>query len=146
MFGVMEKDKYIVILAKKINGKYSKIGQKKADPTKPTVAFKNNSYPVNYEQIIYRDGLKNYILIDIDNSQQLKEGDMFSQVPTTLIDSILAKSIVHQLTSRLNPSNWTGSIILIIMTMLAGIFIGYFIGNAFPMSQVQNMTGAVPAG
>lgn len=135
------KDKYVIILAKKINGRYSKIAQKKADPTQATVRYKGNSYPINYEQVLYRDGLKNYILIDVDNYQQVKDTEAFSQISASLIDSILARNIVSQLVTRLSPSTLSGSILLIVMSISIGILAGYFIGNVYPLSQIQNAIG-----
>jgi hypothetical protein len=140
MFGIMEKDKYIVIFAKKINGKYSKVGKKKAAAPQVAVPFKNKTYLINYDNILYRDGLKNYILLDVDNMEQI--GDkVISQIPPELIDTVLTKSVVHQLLVRLQPSGMGMiSIVLMLMTILAGIFIGYFIGNVIPYEQIANAT------
>lgn len=147
----LKKDKYIVIFVKKVNGRYSKIGKKKADPTQPVVKFKGSTYPISYEHVMYRDGQKNYIMVDVDwsgngdEANQEPSQNMLSQVSPQLLDAILSRGIVSQLVSRMSPASsnsFASSIAILAMALIAGVFIGYFLGSLFPIEYLQGIVGS----
>lgn len=143
------KDKYVAIIVKKVNGKYTEIKRKKVDPVKGVINFDNHTIPINFDNILYRKGLKNFILVDIDNYQQIKDSDkLINQFPSELLDIMLNKSVVKQLSLRLHPSNVnSGFIIFGILFLAVGILAGYFVGNMYPLESIKqavNQTGVLP--
>lgn len=127
------KKKYIVIFAKKMNGVYQKIGKKRIKPTDKVVTYENKTIPISFDSALYEDENKVMLLIDIDDLQ-IKSGEtLVNKVPYTLVKAIVKDKVVNQLISRLAPSGMGMiSVVLMLMTILAGVFIGYFLGSVMP--------------
>jgi hypothetical protein len=135
------KDQYIGVFLKMVGNIPSRIGSKKLNIQNSTISFKGKNFILNYADIFYRHGLKNYIFIDIEHGQ-IKRSDTQEALPMSdLVDLIVSKNIVGQLVSRLNAgTGFSASWVIMILLCVVGAVIGYFFGNAYPIEGVINAT------
>lgn len=136
--GLFWKKKYIVILARKMSGKYQEVGKKKnVKPTDTSITWEKKTIPVSFDSILYEDNNKTYIMVDVDTLQPVEGEAGVNKIPLKLVKAIVKDGVVHQLITRLGPSGLGLPLIMLLMTILAGVFIGYFLGSVMPYYQIQ---------
>lgn len=135
------KEKYIMIFLKNTNGIYADIKRLKTNPLKTVITFNTRTYPIDFNKIVYRNGLRNYLMIDADNGEQLSFADLKtveSNAKNELMDLILSKGIITQLISRLGGSKNNIPILLMILALIIGLGCGYAVGNIYTFEEVTN--------
>jgi len=138
VLGLFEKNKYQIIFLKKTGGVYDRIGKKKLNPKKDSITFgKEKTFPIDFQKIGYRSGTKSFIYVDIDKGQ-IDFSESTLPVPLMVIDTFVSKGILKNIISRLQTgNNQIMPIMVAIILLVAGVFIGYFIGNVLPFEQIR---------
>jgi len=98
------------------------------------VKFGKKLYFVDLSNPLYNDNGRKVFLVDKDSGQisrkDLNKGKI--KIDPEVLDSIVSKSIVRQLTDRMATGfNWN-TLMPIIMGLGIGLFIGYLMGKMIP--------------
>lgn len=123
------KKQYIAVLVVKEQGKYTVVKTKKITSTTDTVQFKNKkALKVNIDDPIYMNGRKLFYFFNYNTGQlSLRESVEKAEEPEVM-DMIINKKIVEQLTSNLLGIDFKAQLIYIGIGALAGIGFGYMAG------------------
>ena len=131
----MLKKKYIVIFLIKEHQSYTEIKRKRINPNSTEINFNNKSYPIMINLHSYSKGLKYYYFID--TTKKIKCQIFFnktkkdSDVSLEIIDMIISKHIVKQLTSNLTDSAFRTNLMYVLFGLLLGGCIGWIAGGFF---------------
>lgn len=139
---LFNKPKYYVILLKKNNNSYDVLKQRRIKDKElktNTVTYSNKSYLIDTSNIGYTKGIKHYIIIDTDKSQ-LTLLTQNTVITAEMIDKIMNKSLIGQITNALNTGTKTEltPVIIALITLFTGILLGYLIGNIYPFQELSN--------
>lgn len=125
-----KKKRYIAIFLIKEQNTYSIIGKKLFNPTTTPIQFRSNSYIVNPSIPTYSKGLKLLFFIDIKTKKQLLfEKNKGDNIDTEIVDLIMSKKIIKQLTSELGGIDYKMLIMYLVIGLVMGGMIGYIIGG-----------------
>lgn len=124
------KTKYFAIFVMEVNESYSFVKMKRINPIKRQVRYaKDKLFILQSERPTYINGLKVYYFFDLQCGQLLfnKTSDD-SLINSDIIDNIMCKNIVNQLTSSLMASKFTMNLVMMLFAGIFGGLIGYLIG------------------
>ncbi len=123
--------KYYVIFVNKSADAFEFLGRKRVHPNVNIIRYKiDNSHLIDISKPTYRNGLKKYYFIDIN------EGQLF-YVPTdvkydkALLDKMFKQGFFRVLTSSLMDKSMADSWIMRIVFLAFGVMIGFFIKGFF---------------
>lgn len=125
------KTKYFAIFVMEVNQSYSFVKMKRINPIKRKVRYsKDKLFILQSERPTYINGLKVYYFFDLECGQLLfnKTSDE-SIINSDIIDNIMCKNIVNQLTSSLMSNKFAMNLLQIIFGGIFGGLIGYLIGT-----------------
>lgn len=124
-----KRKKYIAIFLIKEQNTYTIVGKKFFDPTKESMEYKNNTYIFNHSIPTYSKGLKLLFFLDKDTKKQLLfVKNKNDNIDTEIIDLIMSKKIIKQLTSELGGVDFTSILLYVGVGLALGGMIGYIIG------------------
>ena len=119
------KVKHLAVFVLKKKGTYEIEKIKRFSPTKTTIRFRGGTYIPRTEDPTYTRGLKQFYVIDLKGKEHLsffKFNKSLAEDPK-LLDAIISRSIIGQLTANLGDGGWKLS--------LTTLFIGIALGGAF---------------
>ena len=149
------KKKYIAVFLIKENQTYNVIHTALFLPENPTVSYKNKAHLINIAFPTYVNGLKCYYLIEFEDLQLLiteKTNDKKSHLSNQktidnndrslmsleVIDAILVKNIIRQLTADLTNVKLKRTALMLLAMLILGLGIGipsgFIIGLYNPIS------------
>jgi len=126
-----KKKRYLAIFLIKEQESFTIIGKKLFNPNNSSVSYKGKAYIIQTDIHTYSKGLTHFYFIDMDTKQQLT----FSKQPesniidTELVDSILSRKIIKQLTSDLGKIDYRMIFFYLIIGLTIGGLIGFIIGK-----------------
>lgn len=122
--------KYFAIVCVRENDLQNIIGFKRIKPTDKSFSFKRKTFPICIEFPTYIKGKKVFYFFNYLDETQLLFNDTINKeiMNADIIDSILSKSIVNQLTANLNQK-WKVELPMLIFSMVFGGLIGYIIAS-----------------
>lgn len=150
------KKKYIAIFVVKEKDTFAYEGSKKLSPTSKTVKFKKGTYYVDIANHTYSKGLKLFYFIDVAGEQlevieegektkkkeikkkelearkKAKEGNLElsgMNYDPEVLDMILSKNIVSQLTANLSDNAIKLNIITLVIGAVMGGLFGYILAG-----------------
>lgn len=125
------KKKYIVVFLTQEQSTYSVLKIKKFNPSIDTVKYLKNTYPINVSIPTYTRLLKLYYFIDIKEGQiSFNKNNNKSLISPEIIDLIVSRKIIHQLTSNLTDTAIKMNLMMIIIGATIGGLLGWIIGGA----------------
>lgn len=125
------KTKYFAIFVMEVNQSYSFVKMRRINPIKRQVRYsKSKLFILQSERPTYINGLKVYYFFDLESGQLLfnKTSDE-SIINSDIIDNIMCKNIVNQLTSSLMSNKFAMNLLQIIFGGVFGGLIGYLVGT-----------------
>lgn len=126
---IKNQKKYFAVFTKNEYEVQNVVGIKKITSTTDKVSYKNKTYIVQTEFPSYIKGKKIFYFFNLKEGQLLfNKTSVNSVINPEIIDSILSKNIINQLTSNLN-SKWKVELPLMIFSCLFGAMLGFIIGN-----------------
>lgn len=125
-----KRKKYLAVFLIKEQESYTIVGKKFFNPTINSIEFQSNTYLINTSTPTYTKGLKLFFFMDISSKNQLlfvkTKG---KKVDTEIVDLIMSKKIIKQLTSELGNTDFKTIILYLIIGLTIGGLIGYLIGG-----------------
>ncbi|MGV9141363.1 MAG: hypothetical protein ACOC1X_00330 [Promethearchaeota archaeon] len=123
------KKKYIAVLVIKEQGKYTLVGKKNITATTETVRFdKKKAFKIDIDNPIYQVKNKLFYFFNYNRGQlSLRETVKKAEEPEVM-DMIINKKIVEQLTSNLLGIDFKQQLIYIAVGAIAGSGFGYIFG------------------
>jgi len=124
------KKKYFAVITVRENELQNVIGIKRIKPTNTSFSFRNKSFPIKIEYPTYVKGNKVLYFYNFLDESLLLFNDMTDRniINADLIDKILAKNIISQLTSNLNQK-WKLDIPYILLSAGFGGMVGFIIAT-----------------
>ena len=124
------RKKYYAIITVRENELQSLIGVKRIKPTNISFSFKKKSFPIQIEFPTYIKGNKVFYFYNFLDETLLLFNDKTNRntMNADVIDTILSKSIVSQLTSNLNQK-WKMDLPYIFLSAGFGGLLGFIIAN-----------------
>lgn len=125
------KTKYYAIFVMEVNESYSFVKMKRINPINRKVRYrKDKLFILQSERPTYINGLKVYYFFDLQTGQLLfNKTSADSIINSDIIDNIMCKNIVNQLTSSLMSNKFVMNLFQIIFGGIFGGLIGYLIGT-----------------
>jgi len=131
-----------LIVAELNEGQYELVKVKRINLTKDTFRFKDKSYMVKPEQFIYRKGNTFFYMYEINNPNPLTHiNNNKSILNTSELDSLINTRIFKSLVSKFGTLD-IFSIVMLIVTFIAGFGIGFIITTYFPPLHVPIPTNS----
>lgn len=123
---MFRKKRYLAVFLKKVQNSYHIVGKKLFNPSADSIKFQNQAYTLNFEISTCSRGNTDLYYINIDTKNQLtfQKGVKSNKIDTTVLDMIISKKIIKQLTSDLGNTDY--KMIMIYFTI--GAIIGGLIG------------------
>ena len=126
----MSKKKYIIVLVQEQQGIYSILKKRRFNPIEPKITYKKHAYIVDVNTPSYSKGLKFFYFVDIKQGQLTYYQDVNSDSNPEIVDMVLYKKIVAQLTSNMSGDAIKLNIITLAVGAVMGGLLGYIIGGA----------------
>lgn len=131
------KKKYIAVYVVKEQDVRVVLAKKRFKPTVETVRFQKKTYPIQVAFPTYARGLKLFYFIDIlDGQVLLNETTENPIINPEILDLILSRKIVTQLTANLASSDTKMKIVDILLGVFIGVFgalgVLYLMGGSVP--------------
>lgn len=124
---MFNKRKYIAVITIRENELQEVIGFRKLDPTQESFSFRKKSFIVQIDKPTYKKKNKSYYFYNYSDERILGFGKSNPKpINADVIDTILAKNIVNQLTANLNQ-RWKVELPIIIFSCIFGGLIGFII-------------------
>ncbi|MFX1590586.1 MAG: hypothetical protein ACFFC1_20830 [Promethearchaeota archaeon] len=122
--------KYFAIITVRENELQNVIGFKRIKPTDKHFSFKNKTFPITIENPTYIKGNKVYYFYNFLDESLLLFNDKSNReiMNADIIDKILAKNIVNQLTANLNQK-WKVELPMLLFAGGFGGLIGFIIAS-----------------
>lgn len=122
--------RYFAIITIRENELQNVIGFKTIKPTDKTFSFRNKTFPIQIEFPTYIKGKKVYYFFNFNDESQLLFNDTSSksEMNADVIDSIIAKQIVNQLTAGLNQK-WKVELPMLLFAGGFGGMLGFVIAT-----------------
>lgn len=124
-----KKNKYIAIFVVKKKDSFTIIGKRRFRATKKTIKFNSKTYLVDIVNATYSKGLKSFYFIDIDGTQIVFRGSKTSNYDPDVLDMILSKSIVKQLTANLSDNSLALNLVTLVIGAIMGGLLGYILAG-----------------
>jgi len=113
-------------------GQYELVKVKRINLTKDTFRFKDKSYIIKPEQFIYRKGNTFFYMYEINNPNPLTHiNNNKSIMNSAELDSLINTRIFRSLVSKIGTLD-IFSIVMLIVTFIAGFGIGFIVTTYFP--------------
>ena len=125
--GILKK-RYIMVLVQEQQGIFSILKKRRFNPIKPQASYKKNAYTVDVNTPSYSRGLNFYYFVDIKQGQLTYYKDINSDANSEIVDMILYKKIVLQLTANMSGDAYKLNIITLIIGAVMGALGGYIFG------------------
>jgi len=129
-----KRKKYIIIFMIKEQNLYTEIKRKRFNPINTEINFKDKTYSIDVSKYSYSKGLKLFFFIDIRKSVECQlyfnDTKNKSKITPEILDMIISKKIIHQLTYNLTDKAIKLNLMMIIIGACIGGLIGYIIGGA----------------
>ena len=129
----MLKKKYIIKFLIKEKEIYTVIKSKRIQPTTKEVKFRDKTYIIDITNPTYSKVLKLFFFIDIELSENCQlsfvKNKKNSKITPEIIDLIVGKSIIKQLTSNLTDSAFRTNLMYVIFGLALGGAIGWIAGG-----------------
>lgn len=119
--------KYYAIWVIKEQNKYNVIHKQKIKPTTQEVSHNDKTHLIEINDPIFIRGRKLFYFVDYLNGQ-LSLREKHKNIEPELLDSIISKQVLKQLTSNLLPKRFDEMFIYIGLGVLIGTLLGYIIG------------------
>jgi len=127
------KKKYIAVFLIKEKDSYTELSRKKFNPTITEIKYQNKTFIIDISNYTCSKGLKQYYFLDIEktnNSQLLFDNSKNeSGITPEIIDMVISRKIIHQLTSNLTDSAFKLNLMMIFIGLCMGGLLGYIIGG-----------------
>ena len=118
-----KKKVYVAVYVRKEQDVRVVVGKKRFKPTIEVIRYKKKTYPLDISYPTYARGLKLFYFIDIvDGQVLLNDTTENSIINPEILDIILSRKIVTQLTANLSSSETRMKLVDIILGMFMGIF------------------------
>ncbi len=125
-----KRKRYIAVFLIKEQNAYTITGKKPFNPTLDSMEFKGNTYIINSETHTFSRGLNLFFFIEKDSKKQLLFVKSKSQGnDTEIVDLIMSKKIIKQLTSELGGLDFKTILLYLIIGLALGGMIGSIIGS-----------------
>lgn len=130
------KKKYIAVFVVKQQDVRVVLRKKRFKPTSEMIRFRKRTFPIDVAYPTYAKGLKLYYFVDIKDGQVLlNETTNESIINPEILDIILSRKIVTQLTSNLAGNETKMKLVDIFLGLIMGIFgtlgVLYLMGGNF---------------
>ena len=129
----MLKKKYIIKFLIKEKEIYTVIKSKRIQPTTKEVKFRDKTYIIDITNPTYSKVLKLFFFIDIEMTENCQlsfvKNEKESKITPEIIDLIIGKSIIKQLTSNLTDSAFRTNLMYVIFGLALGGAIGWIAGG-----------------
>lgn len=124
------KKRYVMVLVQEQQGIFSILKKRRFNPIKPQITYKKHAYTVDVNTPSYSIGLNFYYFVDITQGQLTFYKDVESDANAEIVDMILYKKIIAQLTSNLSGDAYKLNIITLIIGAVMGGLLGYILGGS----------------
>ncbi|GAH57235.1 unnamed protein product [marine sediment metagenome] len=126
-----KKEKYIVIFLIKQQELYKEVSRKKVNKSIKKIRYnKKKLYPINTSIPSFSKGLKSFFFMDINKGQLFfNENAKNPILDPILLDDIVSKSIIKQLTMNLSDTAFKMNMTLIFVGLVIGGLIGWIAGG-----------------
>jgi len=125
---MLGKKRYIIVLVQEQQGIYSILKKRRFNPIKPEISYKKKAFPVDVNTPSYSKGLNFYYFVDIKAGQLTYYSDINSDANPEIVDMILYKKIISQLTANMSGDAYKLNIITLVIGAVMGGLLGYIIG------------------
>lgn len=126
----MFKKKYIAVFLIREQNTYTIVSKKYFNPTKDSIQFRSNTYIISSANPTYTKGTKLLYFIDVNSKKQLLfVKNKTNEIDSEIIDLIMSKKIIKQLTSELGGVDITSILLYLVVGLTIGGLIGYLIGS-----------------
>ena len=129
----MINKKYIIKFLIKEYGIYTILKSKRFNPLDKEISFRDKTYIIDVNNPTFKKTLKQFYFIDIDkteNCQLIFHKDKKTSIITPeIMDLIVSKSIIKQLTSNLTDTAFKMNLMYIIFGAIIGGLIGWIAGG-----------------
>ena len=121
--------KYFAVFCISENDIQNVVGYKRVNPTITKISFRKKTFLFQVEFPTYIKGRKIYYLFNLKTGQLLlNQTSKENIINSELIDSVLSKSIINQLTTNLN-AKWKVELPMLIFSAGFGGMLGFIIGS-----------------
>jgi len=125
-----KKRKNYAVFVGQQEGGHIILGKKQFEAGDDSVRFKERSFPVCLEKPTYQKGLDSFYFFNIDSNVQLHFGKAEMSIKPKLMDMIMSKSIIAQLTEDLTKEqNYLQIIMYLVVGFLMGGMLGFIIAQ-----------------
>ena len=123
------KKKYIMVLVQEQQGIFSILKKKAFNPIEPKISYKKHAYTVDVNTPSYSRRLNFFYFVDIKKGQLTFYEDINSDVNSEIVDMIIFKKIVSQLTANLSGDAYKLNIIVLVVGAIMGGLFGFILGG-----------------
>lgn len=131
---------YMVLMFRKINGKYVKIDKIKISITQHKFKYKNKEFfKFDPNCILFSDNKFNYYGFDYDSEAQfsITGNELPKGITLNDIDNYVNGSLIKQLVTELEEKKSDlGKLIYIVLGIVIGALIGYLVGSSLNVNPV----------
>ena len=131
----MIKKKYIIKFLIKEHGIYTVLKAKRFNPLNKEINFRDKTYIIDINIPTYRKTLKQFYFIDINKTENCQlifyKNKNDSIITPEIMDLIVSKSIIKQLTSNLTDTAFKMNLMYIIFGAIIGGLIGWIAGGFY---------------
>lgn len=126
-----KKKRYLAVFLVKEQNSYNIDGKKFFNPSESTIEYKGNTYIINSANQTLSKGITLIFYISIDTKKQLLfyKTDKSNEIDTEIVDLVMSKKIIKQLTSELGGIDFKSIILYMIIGLTIGGMFGYIIGS-----------------
>lgn len=131
MFGIRNNiNKYYAVFLRKNGKTFEKIIEKKFDPTKLKLKFRDKTFLIPKELSTYNDNKKCYVFFDFINESVITFSENTNIFDAKTLDKIISQSVFSQMISALKssmgkPDKW--KILPFIIAFAFGAVVGYVV-------------------
>lgn len=128
---MIKKEKYIVIFLIKQQELYKEVSRKKINKSINEIRYnKKKLYPINTSIPSFSKKLKTFFFIDINKGQLFfNKNNKNPILSPKLLDDIVSKSIIKQLTMNLSDTTFKMNLTLVFIGLVIGGLIGWIAGG-----------------
>ena len=131
----MIKKKYIIKFLIKEHGIYTVLKTKRFNPLNKEINFRDKTYIIDINIPTYRKTLKQFYFIDINKTENCQlifhKNKNDSIITPEIMDLIVSKSIIKQLTSNLTDTAFKMNLMYIIFDAIIGGLIDWIAGGFY---------------
>lgn len=125
----LNKKRYIMVLVQEQQGIFSILKKKKFNPIEPKITYKKHAYIVDVNTPSYSKGLNFFYFVDIKQGQLTYYKDEESDTNSEIVDMMIFKKIISQLTSNLSGDAYKLNIVVLALGAVMGGLFGFILGG-----------------